>query len=151
MTGYNGGLTGDVGQYALKQYREQSGGGLASLFTMGLSDVVAAAKALAAANEAKALAVDPQAVDTMLKKLTDMQDVLDGIQADAEMLASQTPLGGGYAEDIGKVNAQLGHQVINEVIPEMVKAIADLKDQVDKSRASYRNVDEAKSETFNNL
>lgn len=34
MTGDNGGLTNDVGQYALEQYREQAGGGLASLFTM---------------------------------------------------------------------------------------------------------------------
>ena len=68
MTGGNGGLTGDVGQYALEQYRQDSGGGLASVLTLGLSDVVAATRALSAASEAKALSVDPQAVDSMLSR-----------------------------------------------------------------------------------
>ncbi|WP_447006570.1 hypothetical protein ACRAKI_08875 [Saccharothrix isguenensis] len=151
MTGDNGGLTGDVGQYALQQYREQGGGGLASLFTMGISDIVAATKALSAANEAQALSVDPQAVDTMLKKLTEMQDTLDKIQRHAFQLSNKTPLGGGYAEDIGIVNGQLGEQVIGEIIPEMVTAIDGLKAQIEKSRASYQNVDEAKAQTLNNL
>jgi hypothetical protein len=151
VTGDNGGLMGDVGQYALEQYRQQGGGGLASLFTMGMSDVIAATKALSAANEAQALSVDPNAVDTMLKKLTEMQDTLDEIQVDADLLTTRTPLGGGYAEDIGNVNAQLGRQVVNDVIPEMVQAIEGLKVEVEKSRASYQNIDEAKAQTFNNL
>jgi hypothetical protein len=151
VTGDNGGLTGDVGQYALQQYRQQGGGGLASLFTMGMSDVIAATKALSAANEAKALSVDPNAVDTMLKKLTEMQDTLDEIQVDADLLTTRTPLGGGYAEDIGSVNAQLGRQVVDDVIPDMVKAIEGLKVEVEKSRASYQNIDEAKAQTFSNL
>ncbi|MFT7840605.1 hypothetical protein Q5530_31060 [Saccharothrix sp. BKS2] len=151
MTGESGGSTGDVGQYALDQYRRQGGGGLMSVLTMGLSDVVAATKAVAAANEAQALSVDPHAVDSMLHKLTEMQDALDGIQQRADILITQTPIGRGYAEEIGSVNKQLGQQVVSELIPEMVKAIGDLKDQVDKSRTSYRNVDEAKSQAINNL
>ncbi|MBB5808740.1 hypothetical protein F4560_008508 [Saccharothrix ecbatanensis] len=151
MTGDNGGLTGDVGQYALGQYRQQGGGGLASLFTMGMSDVIAATKALSAASEAQALSVDPQAVDTMLKKLTEMQDALDKIQRRSERLNMRTPLGGGYAEEIGAVNAQLGNQVTVEIIPDMVKAITELKVQIEKSRASYQNIDEAKAQTFHNL
>ncbi|MFD0202227.1 MULTISPECIES: hypothetical protein [Saccharothrix] len=151
MTGDNGGPTGDVGQYAFEQYREQNGGVLASLLTMGMSDIMAATKALAAASQAQALSVDPHAVDSMLKKLTDMQDALDQIQQEADLLTTQTPLGGGYAEEIGNVNAEVGQQVVNDVIPEMVKAIEDLKVQVEKSRASYQNVEEAESQTFNNL
>jgi hypothetical protein len=151
VTGDNGGLTGDVGQYALQQYRQQGGGGLASLFTMGMSDVIAATKALSAASEAKALSVDPQAVDTMLKKLTEMQDALDKIVRSSMLLTSNTPLGGGYAEEIGGVNAQLGKQVLNEIIPEMTTAIDGLKSQIEKSRASYQNVDDAKAQTLNNL
>jgi hypothetical protein len=118
---------------------------------MGMSDVIAATKALSAASEAKALSVDPQAVDTMLKKLTEMQDTLDTIQRRSFQLSNKTPLGGGYAEEIGAVNGRLGEQVISEVIPEMVTAIDDLKAQIEKSRASYQNVDEAKAQTLNNL
>lgn len=151
MTGENSGPTGDVGQYAMEQYRQQAGGGLASLFTMGMSDIVAATRAVAAASEAQALSVDPQAVDSMLRKLTDMQDALDGIQQRAATLLTRTPIGLGYAEEIGNVNAQLGRQVVDDIIPEMVKAIEDLKDQIDKSRASYQNIDDTESQTFNNL
>jgi hypothetical protein len=151
VTGDNGTPTAEVGQYAFEQYRQQAGGGLASLLTMGLSDIMAATKALAAASQAQALSVDPHVVDSMLKKLTDMQDALDGIALRAERLTMRTPLGGGYAEEIGTVNAQLGKQVTTEIIPDMVKAIEDLKVQIEKSRASYQNIDEAKSQTFNNL
>lgn len=151
MTGENSGPTGDVGQYAMEQYRQQAGGGLASLFTMGMSDIVAATRAVAAASEAQALSVDPQAVDSMLRKLTDMQDALDKISLKAPILARNTPLGGGYAEQIGTVNKELGEQVVSGILPEMIKAIDDLKQQIEKSRASYQNIDEAESQTFNNL
>lgn len=151
MTGDTGGLTNDVGQYALEQYRQQGGGGLMSLFTMGMSDVVAATRALSAASEAQALSVDPNVVDSMVKKLTEMQDALDKIRNKAAVLTTRTPLGGGYAEEIGQVNGHLGEQVVNEIIPEMAKAIDELKVQIEKSRASYENVDEAKAQTLNNL
>ncbi|ONI93039.1 hypothetical protein ALI22I_00385 [Saccharothrix sp. ALI-22-I] len=151
MTGDSGGLTNNVGQYALEQYRQQGGGGLASLLTMGMSDIVAATKALSAASEAQALSVDPNVVDAMLRKLTEMQDSVEKIRRRADLLTTATPLGGGYAQEIGQVNAQLGDEVVNQVIPEMVKAIDDLKTQIDKSRSSYQNVDEAKAQTLNNL
>jgi hypothetical protein len=151
VTGDSGGPTGDVGQYAFEQYREQGGGGLASLLTMGMSDIMAATKAVAAASQAQALSVDPAAIDSMLKKLTEMQDVLLTVQQRSRFLASETPLGGGYAEEIGQVNKELGRQVIGDILPEMTKAIDDLKVQIEKSRASYQNVDEAKSQTFDNL
>lgn len=112
---------------------------------------MAATKALSAASEAQALSVDPNAVDSMIKKLTEMQDALDKVRGKAALLSTRTPLGGGYAEDIGQVNGQLGEQVVNDIIPEMMQAIDDLKVQVEKSRASYQNVDEAKAQTLNNL
>lgn len=151
MTGDNVTPTAEVGQYAFEQYRQQAGGGLASLLTMGLSDIMAATKALAAASQAQALSVDPNVVDSMLKKLTDMQDALDKMQRRADVLTMRTPLGGGYAEQIGVVNARLGDQAMSEIIPDMVKAIDDLKTQIDKSRASYQNVDETKAQTLDNL
>ncbi|MEO6086126.1 MAG: hypothetical protein ABIQ18_23750 [Umezawaea sp.] len=145
-------MTGDnVGQYAFEQYREQGGGTLASIFTMGMSDIVAATKAIGAATEAQALSVDPHLVDTMLKKLTDMQDVVDKIQRNAHALNSETKLGGGYAQDIGRTNQQLGGQVTDKLIPDMVKAINSLKAEIEKSRATYQNSDVAHAGTFNNL
>ena len=145
MTGEN------VGQYTFEQYREQNGGGLASIFTMGMSDVVAATKAIGAANEAQALSVDPHVVDTMLKKLTTMQDTVNGIAQEATALNSETKLGRGYAEGIGQVNKQLGEQVTSTLIPDMIKAIDSLKAEIEKSRASYQNADGGQASTFNNL
>ncbi|QFZ17638.1 hypothetical protein [Saccharothrix syringae] len=151
MTGADKGPTGDVGQYAVEQYQQQGGGGLAGLFATGLGNIVAATRAVVAASEAQALSVDPHAVDSMLRKLTEMQDALDAVQQRADFLVTRTPIGLGYAEEVGDVNAQLGRQVVGDIIPEMVKAITDLKDQIEKSRNSYQNTDEAKSQTLNNL
>lgn len=151
MTGDNGGLASDVGQYAFQQYQPQGGAGLTGLLTSGVGQVVAAAKAVAAATEAQALSVDPHVVDAMLRKLTEMQDALEKIRLKADLLATDTPLGGGYAQEISRVNRQLGEQAVGQVIPTMVATIDDLKSQIEKSRASYQNVDEAKGRTFDNL
>ncbi|MFC5055538.1 DUF3558 family protein [Saccharothrix xinjiangensis] len=116
----------------MDQYRQQNGS-LAGLFTTGLSDIVAATKAVAAASEAQALSVDPHAVDSMLKKLTEMQDALAKVQRQSVQLSNKTPLGGGYAEEIGAVNGQLGEQVVGEIIPEMSRAIDDLDIEQEKA------------------
>ncbi len=128
-----------------------SGNVLTGLFTRGLGDIIEAAKAVSLAAETKALSIDPHVVDTMLKKLTDMQDALTDIQRKSSMLETKTPLGGGYAEEIGRVNGRLGEQVLRGIIPEMIEAIGDLKTQIDKSRASIQNVDEAIARTHDNL
>ncbi|HEX6341858.1 hypothetical protein [Umezawaea sp.] len=140
-----------VQAYAFDQYRRQGGGSLASLLTMGMSDVIAAARAIGAATEAQALSVDPHVVDAMLKKLTEMQDELAKIRQRASILTTATPLGGGYAEAVGAVNKQVGTQAAGEVIPDLVKAIDDLKAELKKSRSSYQNVDGGQSSTFKNL
>ena len=145
MTGEN------VGQYAFEQYREQGGGTLASIFTFGMSDIVAATKAIGAANEAQALSVDPHMVDSMLKKLTDMQDAVDAIRDKSLLLNREPKLGGGYAQDVSQVNVQLGRHVVEMLIPDLVRAIESLKAEIEKSRASYQNSDGGQAGTFNNL
>jgi hypothetical protein len=145
-------VTGEnVGQYAFEQYREQGGGTLASIFTFGMSDIVAATKAIGAANEAQALSVDPHMVDSMLKKLTDMQDAVEKISRQATRLNAETKLGGGYAQDVSRVNQHLGEQVTNKLVPDMVAAIDGPKTEIEKSRASYQNADGGQAGTFNNL
>ena len=140
-----------VQAYAFEQYRQQGGGSLMSLLTTGMSDVVAATRAIGAATEARALSVDPHVVDTMLKKLTEMQDVLAKVRQRASVLTTATPLGGGYAEAVGEVNKQFGTQATGEVIPDLVKAIDSLKAEIEKSLTSYRNVDGGQSSTSENL
>lgn len=140
-----------VGQYAFEQYREQGGGAFAGIFTTGLSDIVAATKAIAAANEAKALSADPNTIDATLKKLTEMQDELGGIREMTSLLNTETPLGGGYAEEVGRFNQQFGKQVVEKIIPDVVKALDNLKAEVEKSRDTYQNVDGGQAGTFDNL
>ena len=140
-----------VQAYAFEQYRQQGGGSLMSLLTMGMSDVIAATRAIGAATEAQALSVDPHVVDTMLKKLTEMQDVLAKVRQRASVLTTATPLGCGYAEAVGEVNKQFGAQATGEVIPDLVKAIDSLKAEIEKSRTSYQNVDGGQSSTFEKL
>lgn len=137
--------------YAFERYSQQSGGPLMGFLTGGISTIMAAAKSVSAASEAGALQHDPQAVDSAIKKLDDFQNVLTKIQSRASVLATKTPLGGGYADKVGHVNGQVGELARNIVIPDLVKAIDALKTELDKSRKSYRNVDEGTSGTFNKL
>ena len=136
----------NAGEYALEQYSQDSGAGW---WSVGLTSVTAATKALAAANEAHALSIDPHAVDSMLKKLTDMQDELAKPALQSMQVGYGTPLGRGYAEDIDQVNKQLGRYVFTDTIPKLTQAIDDLKAAIEKCRASYQNVDATNAVTIN--
>lgn len=128
----------NAGEFALEQYSRDSGAGW---WNIGLVQVVAATKALAAANEAHALSIDPHAVDAMLAKLAAMRNQLGDAVARSTLIASHTPLGGGYAEEVGRANRDLGRDVLGRVIPKLTAAIKDLEAEIEKSRASYRTVD----------
>ncbi|TWP53434.1 hypothetical protein FKR81_05615 [Lentzea tibetensis] len=137
--------------YAFEQYNEQSGGSFMGFMTGGISTITAAVKSIAAANEAGALAADPHAIDSAIKKLDDFQVVLQKIATRARVLGTKTPLGGGYAEQVSKVNEEVGLLAQNAVIPDLVKAIEALKVEIEKSRKSYQAVEEGQSTTFNKL
>jgi hypothetical protein len=137
--------------YALERFHAQAGGPLAGLMTGGVSTILAAARSVEAAAEAGALQHDPEAVDTAIKKLDDFANVLDRIRQRAARLATKTPLGGGYADQIGKLNEGIGEAARTDVIPDLIRAIGELKVQLDKSRKSYRNVEEGTSGTMNRL
>ena len=137
--------------YALERYYAQSGGPLTGFMSGGVTTILAAAKSVEAAAEAGALQHDPEAVDTAIKKLTDFEAVLGKLHRRARVLASVTPLGGGYAEQIGAFNKGMGEVAGTAVIPDLIKAIGELKAQLDKSRTSYRNVEEGTSGTFKQL
>jgi hypothetical protein len=137
--------------YALERYYAQSGGPLMGIMTGGVSTIMAAAKSVQAASEAGALQHDPEAVDSAIKKLEDFEAVLVKMHRRSRILGSKTPLGGGYAEEVGNFNKKIGEVAGEKVIPDLIEAIRELKAQLDKSRRSYRNVEEGTSGTFKQL
>lgn len=142
------GTLDNAGEFALEKYSRQSGSVWQNI---DFVDIVAATKALAAANEAHALSIDPNAVDSMIRKLTAMQDELDKAMAQSFRIASNVPLGGGYAEEVAQVNRRIGGYVVADMVPKLTQAIDDLKMEIERSRASYRNVDAGNKGTIDNL
>ncbi|MFE9748463.1 hypothetical protein ACFYOT_26450 [Saccharothrix saharensis] len=130
----------NAGGYAFEKYSQESGAGW---WMVGLVDIQAATKAIAAATEAQALSIDPHAVDSMLKKLTAMQDELNVASLASQQLGVLTPLGGGYAERVGQANKEIGTQVAGRFIPKLTQAIEDLKSEIEKCRVHYRHTDAA--------
>lgn len=137
--------------YAFERYQAQSGGPIMDLMTLGVSSMMAAVKAVAAATEAGDLQHDPEAVDSAIKKFGDMQAVLDDIQRRSKDLAMKTPLGGGYAEKVSNMNQQMGELADGQVIPDLIKVIDQLKVELDRNRKAYRAVEESTSDTMNKL
>ncbi|MGW6446531.1 hypothetical protein [Lentzea sp. NPDC055074] len=138
--------SGKVGGFADKA----SGGAWDSIFSGGLNAIMDAGKAVAVAVETQQLSVDPQLVDAMIKKLTAMQDEVEKILRKRANLSLQMKLGGGYAENIAKSNTDFGTAAIKQ-IEDVARAIESLKTQIDKSRASYENVDQAASDSLEKI
>ncbi|MFJ6676459.1 hypothetical protein ACIQMJ_35605 [Actinosynnema sp. NPDC091369] len=130
----------NAGEFALEKLSRESGTGW---WDIGLVNIRAATGAIAAATEAHALSIDPHAVDSMLAKLAAMRDELDRVTMRSTLVGSRTPLGGGYAEEVGQINREMGNEVLTRIIPQLVRAISDLGAEIEKSRASYQNMDAA--------
>jgi uncharacterized protein YukE len=116
----------------------------------GAADIAAASKAVAAATGSGMFSVDPAVVDSMIKKLRDIKDVLGEIQRRKTDLTADTKLGSGYAQSISEINKQFGQNAISQ-ITDIGKAIDSLIEQLEKSRASYRNVDQAHADSLKKL
>ncbi|MFD4641089.1 type VII secretion target [Lentzea sp. NPDC058436] len=138
--------SGKVGGFADRA----SGGAWDGIFSGGLSAVMDAGKAVAVAVETQQLSVDPQLVDAMIKKLTAMQDELEKVARQSSELNQETKLGGGYAEAISQNNRTFG-TAAQATLTDLSKAIDELKTQIEKSRASYQNVDQAGANSLKKL
>lgn len=138
----------NAGEFALEKLGRESGAGW---WDLGLINIQAATRAIAAATEAHALSIDPHAVDSMLRKLTGMREELEQGARNASLVGSRTPLGGGYAEEVGQVNRELGKQVLTKTIPQLVQAIDELRAEIEKSRASYQNMDAASQAAMDDI
>ncbi|NKE59130.1 hypothetical protein FXN61_20860 [Lentzea sp. PSKA42] len=138
--------SGKVGSFADKA----AGGTWDGIFGSGLQAVMDAGKAVAVAVETQALSVDPHLVDAMIKKLTAMGDELEKVGARSTVLSQETKLGGGYAEEISRGNRTFG-TAGQQTLKSLAKAINELKTQIEKSRASYHNVDQAGRDSFKKI
>lgn len=116
----------------------------------GAADISTATRAVAAANASGTFSVDPATVDNMIKKLRGMKDALGDVQRAKTDLTADTKLGGGYAQSMSKLNQQFGTTAIAQLI-DIAKAIDSLIEQLQKSRASYQNVDRSHADSLKNL
>ncbi|MDX8030954.1 hypothetical protein SK803_12060 [Lentzea sp. BCCO 10_0856] len=116
----------------------------------GAADISAASKAVAAATGSGTFSVDPAVVDSMIKKLLEMQDAVADIRGKASILSQDTKLGGGYAASISQINKDFG-QSATQQLKDVEREIESLRTQIEKSRASYRSVDQAHSDSLKNL
>ncbi|MGW6934723.1 hypothetical protein ACWGE0_32005 [Lentzea sp. NPDC054927] len=116
----------------------------------GAADIAAASKAVAAATASGTFSVDPDVVDSMIKKLTDLQDQLDRMLRRSHELSQDTKLGDGYARVISQNNSQFGEAATGQV-REAIREINTLKTAIEKSRASYQNTDQAGADSLKNL
>jgi len=121
-----------------------------AVLSTGAADIAAANKAIAAAAGSGTFAVDPAVVDSMLKKLLEIQDAVNGVRSNSSMLSQDTKLGGGYAVAISQINKDFGRAATQQ-LDDVVREIESLRTQLEKSRESYRNVDQTHSDSFKNL
>ncbi|WP_156094303.1 hypothetical protein [Lentzea aerocolonigenes] len=116
----------------------------------GAADIAAASKAVAAAAGSGTFAVDPAVVDSMLKKLLELQDIVSDVRRKSGVLSHDTKLGGGYAVAISQINKDFG-QSATQHLKDVEREIESLRTQIEKSRDSYRNVDQTSSDSLKNL
>lgn len=128
----------------------KTGGAWNDIFGGGLAAIAEAGKAVAVAVETQQLSVDPHLVDAMIKKLTTMKDSLEALQSKSLDLSADTKLGGGYAEQISKSNRTFGQEA-QKTLTSLAQAIESLKTQIEKSRASYTNVDQAGADSLKKI
>jgi hypothetical protein len=121
-----------------------------AVLNTGAADIAAANKAIAAAAGSGTFAVDPVVVDSMLKKLLEIQDAVNGVRSNSSMLSQDTKLGGGYAVAISQINKDFGRAATQQ-LDDVVREIESLRTQLEKSRDSYRNVDQTHSDSLKNL
>jgi hypothetical protein len=98
-----------------------------------------------------ALKVDPQTGDATLKFLSDIQDLVDKMQADVGKIATRTPLGGGFGEEVGRFNQRLATGDSNsaqEVLTKFAEELTRLREAVTMSMASYRSMDNVGAHTL---
>ena len=98
-----------------------------------------------------ALKVDPQTGDTTLKFLDEVQNMTAKMLRQTNNVAVRTPLGGGFAEEIGAFNRQLAAGGSNSAREQLLKFSAELeqlKTAVAESMKAYAATESANARTL---
>jgi hypothetical protein len=98
-----------------------------------------------------ALQVDPSTGETTLKFLNEVQSLAAKALGQVNQVSVKTPLGGGFANDIGAFNQGLaigGPNPAQEVLARFTAEIELLKEAVAKSMESYRRTDSGNAATM---
>ncbi|WP_188316559.1 hypothetical protein [Solihabitans fulvus] len=148
MANQPGDATVQAAQMSAQQYAEQANRQLdspsdnAAFGIVGvIQDFGARADGLAAAARAGQFAVSPDLAQAMAKQFDDMIDTISLMREKSRILTTKTPLGGGYADQIGDVNAKVG-QLAADLLTDFHKRVQGLRESVLKSVANYRSVDQ---------
>jgi hypothetical protein len=98
-----------------------------------------------------ALKVDPQTGGSTLKFLTEVQNMTAKMLRQTDNVSVRTPLGGGFAEEIGTFNQQLaagGSNSARELLLKFSEELEQLKRAVAESMKSYAATDSANAGTL---
>lgn len=79
-----------------------------------------------------------------------MQEELERIMERSNELSKDTKLGDGYAQQVSNANTIFGQKASQQLI-NATKVIESLKTQIEKSRASYQNVDQSHADSLKKL
>ncbi|MQA09650.1 MAG: hypothetical protein GEU98_14070 [Pseudonocardiaceae bacterium] len=117
-----------------------------------LKEQLAYKKALADAKaSAETIAVDPDVGDAVIKQLTEVHDIMSEIAMKARFLGEQVPLGGGYAEIVGKFMAQFGsggEQSVDAAMKKGQQDITQLIEDVRQAMVNYQQTDASNADAF---
>ncbi|WP_020674349.1 hypothetical protein [Amycolatopsis nigrescens] len=95
--------------------------------------------------DAKAFAVAPELAADAFKQISQLQDVVGEMVRYAKVLGRTVPLGGGYAEEIGKFMAEYGvgsRGSAVESLTEFGRELERLKQNIAKALRRYQASDE---------
>jgi hypothetical protein len=124
--------------YAQQQYAKENGGFFGA--------VVTAAESLAAAAQSGGFAVDGNTAQLINQKLSDIQDAVATAQSKLLTLGqSTTPLGQGYAQQIGQRNTQIatgGAGSGLETLAKFSQHLDELKQTISSSVSHYQGADQ---------
>lgn len=100
-----------------------------------------------AKSSAETIALDPDLGQALNKQLSEVQDKIDRMERQVRVLSQRTgiPLGGGYAEVIGKFMNQFAagsDESVDKVLARSRREIEKFKQVIDKAMQNYRDTDQ---------
>jgi hypothetical protein len=93
-----------------------------------------------------AFAISPQLAADAFAQISRLQDVVGEMVRQAKVLGRTVPLGGGYADEIGRFMAQYGIGETGSVVGSLTdfgKELEGLKSQIRKALKKYSTQDQA--------